>query len=115
MLLAGLLLDLLVAGNAQSTVIEQKNVSVSRVLAGRADIAGLPAEGISVDLCTSSWKAVLATTTTDAQGRFSFETPAAGTVVYLRLSADGVNAYRLRVKIKKNGPPELRIYLNNAT
>lgn len=42
------------AGRAQTTVIVQEGVSVSRALAGHADIGitKVPADGITVELCS---------------------------------------------------------------
>ena len=104
------------AGHAQTTVFIQEKVSVSRALAGYADIGitKTPAEGITVALCSSDWSTVLASTQTDARGYFVLETPKAGDLFYLRLSAPCVNPYQLRVKVKKNARSELRIHLSNA-
>jgi hypothetical protein len=104
------------AGHAQTTVFIQEKVSVSRALAGYADIGitNAAAEGITVALCSSDWSKVLASTQTDARGYFMLETPKTGDLFYLRLSAPGVNPYQLRVKIKKNTRSELRIHLSNA-
>jgi hypothetical protein len=105
------------AGNAQTTVFIQEKVSISRVLAGHVDIGitKVPAEGITVELCSSDWKTVLASTKTDANGHFFLEKPKSGEMFYVRLSAPGVNPYQLRVQLKKHGPQELKIHLSNAT
>jgi hypothetical protein len=102
--------------HAQTTVVIQEKLAVSRALAGYADIGitKTPAEGITVALCNSDWSTVLAATQTDVRGYFSLETPKTGGVFYLRLSAPGVNPYQLRVKIDNNAPSELRIHLSNA-
>jgi hypothetical protein len=104
-------------GRAQSTIVIQEKVAVSRVLAGHADIGIVktPAEGITVELCGSGWHDVLASTTTDAKGYFLLDKPKTGNLFYLRLSAPGVNPYELRVRTKKSGRPELQIHLSNAT
>ena len=102
---------------AQTTTIEQEKVATSRALAGHADIGitKVPAEDITVDLCSSDWKTVLASTKTDANGYFSLEKPKTGDLFYIRLSASGVNPFQLRVRVKKHGPRELKIHLSNAT
>lgn len=103
--------------HAQSTVIVQEQVSVSRVLAGHADIGitRAPAEGITVELCSSDWQTVVSSATTDKNGYFSFERPTASGLSYIRLSAPGVNSYQLRVRLKRHGAKELNIHLSNAT
>ena len=103
--------------HAQSTVIVQEGVSVSRTLAGHADIGIIKAsaEGITVELCSPDWQTVLASTKTDKNGYFSLRKPKLGDLFYLRLSASGVNPYQLRVRIKKHGAKELNIHLSNAT
>jgi hypothetical protein len=102
---------------AQSTVIVQEKVSVSRTLTGHADIGldKLPADGITVELCSSDWQTVLASTKTDKGGHFAFEKPKSSELFYVRLSAPGVNPYQLRVRIKRHGAKKLTIHLSNAT
>jgi hypothetical protein len=102
---------------AQTTVIVQKEVAVSRILAGHVDIGIIkaPAENITVEVRNSNKGMALASAKTDAKGYFHVDTPKSGGLFYLRLSAPGVNPYELRVRIKKNGPPELQIHLSNAT
>jgi hypothetical protein len=57
---------------------------------------------------------VIASANTDDHGYFSLAKPAVGKLFYIRLSAPGINPYQLRVRIKKNGPPELIIHLSIA-
>ncbi len=105
------------AGRAQTTLVVQKKVSVSRALAGHVDIGitNTPAKGVSVDLCSSDWKAILASTKTDDSGYFSLSAPTTARLYYIRLSAPGVNPYQLRVRLKKNAPAELKIHLSIAS
>src|SRR5712691_1510781 len=104
------------AGRGQTTDIEQKGVVVSRALAGHVDFqpTKLPAKGVTVELCSPDWQTVLASTKTDENGYFSMEKPKLGKLFYLRLSASGVNPYKLRVRVKKHGPHELTIHLSVA-
>jgi hypothetical protein len=55
--------------------VVQKQTSASRTLAGHAQIGGtdVPANGVTVELCSSNWKTVLASTKTDEKGYFSLE------------------------------------------
>jgi hypothetical protein len=105
------------AAYAQTAVFVQEKVAISRSLAGHVEIGitKVPAEDITVELCSSDWKTVLTSTKTDANGHFSLEKPKTGELFYLRLSAPGVNPYQLRVRLKKHGPQELKIHLSNAT
>jgi hypothetical protein len=104
-------------GHAQATLIVQEKVSVSQALAGHVNVgmAHEPAKGVTVELCSPDWQTVIASAKTDDHGYFSLEKPAAGKLFYIRLSAPGINPYQLRVRIRKQGPPELTIHLSIAT
>jgi hypothetical protein len=102
-------------GHATMTVV-QKNISVSRELAGYVYVGTYgPERGATVDLCTSDWKAVIASKKTDEQRYFSFEKPANEKLFYIRVSAKGLDQYELRVRIKKNATQELKIRVSVAT
>ena len=106
------------AGSAHATVlVVQKEISVSRALAGHAKVQGTnaPASGVTVELCSPGWKTVLASTKTDEKGYFFLEKPATGSLFYIRLSAPGMDIYEVRVRIKKHGAEELTIRLSVAT
>lgn len=115
-LLLGLLLFWAVRNVAATTLVVQKEIALSRALAGRADIrgTGAPASGVKVELCSPGWKTVLASTNTDEKGYFSLRKPATGKLFYLRLSAKGLDTYEIRVRIKKEAQ-ELTIHLSVAT
>ncbi len=109
---------LLAVGTGYSTmVVVQKDVSVSRALAGHTVVWGTeePISGATVELCSSDWKTVLASTKTDEQGHFSLEQPTTGKLFYIRVSAPGMDMYELRVRIKKQATKELTIHLSIAT
>ena len=104
--------------NAHATmIVEQKEVSVSHALAGHVAVLGTeePASGVTVELYSSDWKTVLASTKTDAKGHFSLEKPRNGKLFYIRLSAPGMNIYQLRVRIDSRATQELKIHLSVAT
>jgi hypothetical protein len=94
-----------------------KTISVSRTLAGHVYVGGTdePANVVTVDLCTSDWKTVLASTKTDEKGYFSLEKPANEKLFYIRVSAPGMDIYEVRVRIKKHAAQELTIHLSVAT
>jgi hypothetical protein len=104
-------------GHTQTALIVQQKVSVSQALSGHvnAGLAPEPAKGVTVELCSPDWQTVIASAKTDDRGYFSLEKPATGKLFYIRLSAPGINPYRLRVRIQKHGPPELTIHLSIAT
>src|ERR1051325_10446415 len=99
------------------TLVVQKEISVSRALAGQVLLKGTdePADGVTVELRSSDWKDVLASTKTDARGHFSIETPKTGKLFYIRVSAPGMDIYELRVRINKHSAQELAIRLSVAT
>lgn len=114
-----LTLVLLLAGQTgyATTLVVQKEISVSRALAGQVLVKGTdePADGVTVELRSSDWKTVLASTKTDAKGHFSLEPPKSGKLFYIRVSAPGMDIYQLRVRIKKQVAQELTIRLSVAT
>jgi hypothetical protein len=95
LLAMGLVLLLAVGAGHSTVLVEQKRISVSRTLSGHADVRGTnaPANGVTVELCSSDWKTVLASTKTDEKGHFSLEKPATGKLFYIRLSAPGMDIY----------------------
>jgi hypothetical protein len=108
----------LAVGTGHSTMrVVQKEISVSRALAGHVLVRGTdePADGVTVELCSPDWKEVLASTKTDQKGHFSLEQPATGKLFYVRVSAPGMDIYELRVRLKKNAGQELMIRLSVAT
>jgi hypothetical protein len=100
-----------------TTLVVQKEIYVSRALAGKVLVKGTdePADGVTVELRSSDWKDVLASTKTDAKGHFSLETPRTGKLFYIRVSAPGMDIYELRVRINKHSAQELAIRLSVAT
>jgi Carboxypeptidase regulatory-like domain len=100
-----------------TTLVVQKEISVSRALAGQVLVKGTdePADGVTVELRSSDWKNVLASTKTDAKGHFSLEAPKRGKLFYIRVSAPGMDIYELRVRINKHSAQELTIHLSVAT
>jgi hypothetical protein len=100
-----------------TTLVVQKEISVSRALAGQVLVKGTdePADGVTVELRSSDWKNVLASTKTDAKGHFSLEPPKRGKLFYIRVSAPGMDIYELRVRINKHSVQELTIHLSVAT
>ncbi len=100
-----------------TTLVVQREISVSRALAGQVLVKGTdePADGVTVELRSSDWKTVLASTKTDANGHFSLEPPKGGTLFYIRVSGPGMDIYELRVRINKHSAKELTIHLGVAT
>lgn len=115
--LLALILFLAAQTGYATTLVVQKEISVSRALAGQVLVKGTegPADGVTVELRSSDWKDVLASTTTDAKGHFSLETPKTGKLFYIRVSAPGMDIYQLRVRINKHSAQELAIRLSVAT
>ncbi len=114
--LLGVLLFAASSVYAQYTVT-QKELSRSQRLAGYAIVGfdGVPAKGVTVELCSIGWKDVISTTKTNEKGYFSLKQPASGRMVYIRLLAEGINPYQLRVRLDMKATKELIIHLSNAT
>lgn len=100
-----------------TTLVVQKEISVSSALIGHVLVRGTdePANGVTVELCSADWKTVLKSTKTDEKGHFELEQPATGKLFYIRVSAPGMDIFELRVRIKKQAPKELTIRLSIAT
>lgn len=98
-------------------LVTQKEISVSRALAGHVLVWGTdePASGVTVEICSPDWKTVFTSTKTDEKGHFSLERPAMRKLFYIRVSAPGMNIYELRVRIDKHASQELTIHLSVAT
>lgn len=100
-----------------TTLVVQKEISVSRALTGRVLVAGTDelANGVTVELCSAGWKTVFKSTKTDEKGHFELEQAPTGKLFYLRVSAPGMDIYELRVRITKRAAQELTIHLSVAT
>jgi 5-hydroxyisourate hydrolase-like protein (transthyretin family) len=100
-----------------TTLVVQKEISVSRALTGHVLVRATdePASGVIVELCSADWKTVLKSTKTDEKGHFELEQPATGKLFYIRVSAPGMDIYELRARIKKRAAKELTIRLSIAT
>jgi len=105
----------LFAGATQ--LVLQKEVFVSRALAGRVTVPGTeePVNGATVELCTSAWKKVILSTKTDERGHFSLPEDRKAQVFYLRVSAPGMDIYEFRVRIDQHAAQELHVHLTVAT
>lgn len=109
--LAVLLVWALSLGRAQTTLVVQEGVVVSRSLSGYVNV-GLQKTivgGITVELCSSDWKTVLASTKTDPNGYFSFQKPP-GSLFYLRFSSPGLNPFQVTVRVSKHAARDLTIH-----
>lgn len=98
-------------------VVLQKEISVSRTLAGYVRVGGakLPAKDVTVELCSPDWKIVLAHTVTDENGYFALDKAEMGRVYYLRPSAPNLNIYEVQVRIEKQAARSLTLYMSVAT
>jgi 5-hydroxyisourate hydrolase-like protein (transthyretin family) len=118
LLLLALFLFLRAQTGHATTLVVQKEISVSRALKGHVLVQGTdePANGVTVELCSADWKTVFKSTKTDETGHFELEQPATGKLFYIKVSAPGMDIYELRVRIKKHAAAqELTIHLSVAT
>ena len=104
------------SGLAQSTIVVQEDVIFSRSLSGHINVGleKVAGKGITVELCSSDWKTVLASTKSDNHGYFSFQKPP-GELFNMRLSSPGVNPLQLRVRVNRRAAHDLTIHLSVAT
>lgn len=107
---------LAVSAQAQTQLVVQKAVILSRSLSGHVNIGleKVVGNGVIVELCRPDWKTVQASTETDDNGYFSFKLPV-GKVFYLRFSSPGVMTFEVRVRLSNNGAADLDIHLIVAT
>jgi len=103
--------------SAQNELIVQEKPSVSSLLSGHIDIqiTGAPASGVKVELYSSDWQTVLASTATDGSGYFSLGKSQNNKLYYVQVSSPGMNSYRLRVRVKKHAAHDLMIHLSVAS
>ena len=90
-------------------LVMQKDISVSRALNGRVLVprSEEPVGEATIELCSSDWKTVIASTKTDVTGRFTFEQRTRSKLYYIRVSAPGMDIYQLRVHIDKHAKPSV--------
>lgn len=101
---------------AQTQLVVQEGVLVSRSLSGHVNIGleKVVGKGVTVELCSPDWKKVLASTRTDDNGYFSLEKPP-GKLFHLRFSSPGVNPFQVKVRLSKHAAQDLSIHLSIAT
>ena len=102
---------------AQNVTYVLDGVLVSHSLAGHVDIGSqnVVGNGVTVELCSSGWKAVLASTKTDDHGYFEFIKKPSGRIFYLQFWEPGVNRLQVKVRVSKRATHDLTIHLNVAT
>lgn len=110
------LLVLALGGFCQNAVVLEETVLTSQSLSGHvrlgANESGL--HGVHIDICDSKWKNVVASTTSDEDGMFSFPSRRKG-LYHLRLSLPGANTLLVKVKLASKGPAQLSLTLTPAT
>jgi hypothetical protein len=104
------------SAKAQTQLVVQEGVIVSRSLSGHVNIGleKVAGKGVTVELCSPDWKIILASTKTDDNGYFSLEKPP-GKLFYLRFSSTGVNPLQVKVRLSKHAAQDLSIHLSIAT
>jgi hypothetical protein len=116
-----LLLVVLLSSLAAQSGRAQRQVQIERIFVS-ASLSGhiymvlsrVPADGVTVELCSSAWQAVIASTKTDASGYFALAKPP-GSLFYMRVSSYGLQTLRIRVRIKKHATKDLTLEVENAT
>jgi len=79
------------------------------------DSTGAPVAGVAVEDRDASFKSVLHSTTTDANGRFAFSQVRNGTTHYLHLESRGFDPMQIAVKLRRLARAEVRIQLHVAS
>ena len=100
----------------QNVVVLEETLLTSQSLSGHVQLganeSGL--RGVHIDICDSKWKTVVASTTSDEDGMFTFPSRRKG-LYYLRLSLPGANTLLVKVKLSSWGPKRLSLKLTPAT
>lgn len=104
------------SAQAQTQLVVQESVIVSRSLSGHVDVGleKVAGKGVTVELCSPDWKTVLASTKADDNGYFSLEKPT-GKLFHLRFSSPGMNPLQVKVRLSKHAAHDLSIHLSIAT
>jgi len=79
------------------------------------DSSGAIVSGVVIEDFDPTYKHVLATSKTDANGHFSFPEAKIGTTHYLHFKSNGFNPMQITVRLKRFTKPSLRIRLVIAT
>jgi hypothetical protein len=87
----------------------------ARFLSGIVAVADQPLKDVHVEECDPAWNYVLASTTTDDEGRFRLTPAAKGRVHYLRIYAPAYDISEYTVKLSRHGPAELHLELHVGT
>jgi Carboxypeptidase regulatory-like domain len=96
--------------------VEIADVQLVRSLAGTVrDGVGSAVPGVLVEECNPGWKDSLRSTKTDPTGNFTFTPVKSRDIYYFRLTSNGFNQLRVRVKIDHKRGKELRLELDVAT
>jgi Carboxypeptidase regulatory-like domain len=91
-------------------------IQFARTLTGTiVDPSDSALPGVQVLEVSSDWKAVLRTTTTDGNGRWSLAPEPGQQVYYLRFIANGFNPLQVRVELNHRKGKDLRFKLPIAT
>jgi hypothetical protein len=88
----------------------------SRSLAGVVtDPSGATVDGVVIEDCDSTYKRILSSTTTGANGQFAFQQAKSGTTHFLRVSHYGFDPLQITVKLSHFAKGNLKIRLHIAT
>jgi len=79
-----------------------------------SDPSGATVSGVVIEDCDSTFKQVLASTTTDANGHFAFPGKKTGTTHFLRLSHYGFDPMQITVKLSRFAMSGLNVRLHVA-
>jgi uncharacterized protein YfaS (alpha-2-macroglobulin family) len=114
----GLVVSLLLcalSAQAQWELITLEGVSARHLAGFVTDSTGAPVSGVAIEDCDPSYKQVLASATTDANGHFDFPKTKMGTTHYLHLESRGFDPMRIPVKLRRFSKANLKIQLYPAS
>jgi hypothetical protein len=101
---------------AQGNMTIEFRLSKVRHLTGVvADLAGRPFPGAIVEDCDPTYNRVLASATTNGEGRFSLPPGRYGTIHYLKIRYPNFQLVHMPVTIRLFAKPELHIALEPGT
>ena len=103
------------SASALETIEYAKTFSVRHLAGVVRDLRGAVVSNVKVEVCNVGWSDCFATTTTGPNGAFFFPNPPSQKLYYVRMSADGFDPLRMKVRLRAFGHKRLAVKTYVAT